>query len=96
MEKEQINQLADAIIQKMKDEHHVFWIDPEVHAEQHGFLALLMKEREEKIARHKRIEEKIAGSAILSGLLFLVGLVGAGFITWINRQLEHPENGGQP
>lgn len=82
-----VDELADAIIRKMKEEHHVFWVDPETHAEQHGFLSLLMKEREEKLARRKRIEEKIAGSVILSGVLFLIGIVGAGVLDYLKRKL---------
>lgn len=87
MPEKDIEQLAEAIIQKMKAEHHVFWVDPETHAEQHGFLALLMAEREEKIARQKRIEEKIAGSLILSAVLLLVGFVGAGAMAWLRKNL---------
>lgn len=87
MEERHVEQLADAIIQKMKAEHHVIWVDPETHAEQHGFLALLMAEREEKIARRKRIEEKIAGSLILSAVLLLVGFVGAGAMAWLRKNL---------
>ena len=83
-----INLLADSIIARMKQEHHVFWVDPEIHAEQHGFLALLMKEREEKLARRKRIEEKIAGSVLLSMILLLVGLIGAGALTWLRENLR--------
>lgn len=81
------DELADAIIRKMKEEHHVFWVDPETHAEQHGFLSLLMKEREEKIARRKRLEEKIAGSVILSAVLFIIGLLGAGALDYLKKKL---------
>lgn len=88
MAQKDIDQLADAIIQKMKDEHHVFWVDPETHAEQHGFLAVLMQEREEKIARRKRLEERIAGSVILSTLIFVVGLIGAGAIAYLRDHLK--------
>ena len=83
-----INALADTIIDRMKEEHHVFWVDPEAHAEQHGFLALLMKEREEKIARRKRIEEKIAGSVLLSTILLLIGLIGAGALGWLRSKIS--------
>lgn len=88
MAQKDIDQLADAIIQKMKDEHHVFWVDPETHAAQHGFLAVLMQEREEKIARRKRLEERIAGSVILSTLVFVVGLIGAGAIAYLRDHLK--------
>lgn len=84
----EIEELADAIIRKMKEEHHVFWVDPETHAAQHGFLAILMQEREEKLERRKRIEEKIAGSVILSGILFVIGLLGAGAIEYLKEHLR--------
>lgn len=80
--------LADTIIARMKQEHHVFWVDPEIHAEQHGFLALLMKEREEKLARRKRIEEKLAGSLVLSTILVVVGLIGAGALEWLRNRMH--------
>jgi hypothetical protein len=80
--------LANAIIIKMKEEHHVFWIDPEVHADQHAFLALLMKEREEREARRRRLEEKIAGSFVLSTLALLVSLVGAAVMHWLRQQVR--------
>lgn len=84
----EVDELADAIIQRMKEEHHVFWVDPETHAAQHGFLSLLMKEREEKLARRRRLEEKIAGSVILSGIVFVVGLLGAGVLDYLRSHLK--------
>jgi hypothetical protein len=83
-----INVLADAILNRMKQEHHVFWVDPEAHAEQHGFLALLIKEREEKLARRRRIEEKIAGSVLLSMIVLVIGLIGAGALGWLRDKLN--------
>lgn len=94
MMQKDIDTLADMIVKKIKDEHHVFWVDPETHAAQHGFLAVLMQERQEKIARRKRIEEKIAGSVILSAVLLVISVLGASFVAWLNKQVEHPENGG--
>lgn len=76
-------QIASAVIEEMKKGGHALWIDPEVHASQHEFIAELIAERHERKARRKRIEEKIAGSLILSGILTLVGFIGAGFLEWI-------------
>ncbi len=87
MEYNEVEQLAAAVVAKMKADHHAVWLDPETHASQHGFLALLMREREEKIARRKRIEEKIAGSLILSALVVVVGFIGAGIMNWIRGHL---------
>jgi Tfp pilus assembly protein PilZ len=80
--------LASAILEKMKEEHRVFWIDPERHSDQHAFLALLMQEREERIQRKKRIEEKIAGSLVLSFILMTIGLIGAGALDWMRKHLN--------
>lgn len=82
-----INQLADAIINKMKSDHHAVWLDPETHASQHEFLKILMEERAERVARHKRIEEKIAGSLILSAVLVIIGFIGAGAMAWMRKNL---------
>lgn len=92
MEEKHVEVLADAIITKMKESHHVFWVDPEVHSEQHKFIAMLIKEREEKLQRRRRIEEKIAGSVILSFLLFVVGLIGAGFIEWLKGKMRNGQS----
>lgn len=82
-----IDQLADAIIQKMKADHHAVWLDPETHASQHEFLKMLMEERADRIARHRRIEEKIAGSLILSAVLVVIGFIGAGAMAWLRKNL---------
>ncbi len=87
MSQNDLDQLADAIVRRLTDQHHVFWIDPETHATQHEFIKMLMKEREDRIARHKRIEEKIAGSIILSAILVVIGFVGAGVMTWLRKNL---------
>ncbi len=90
----EIDLLAGAIIEKMKEEHHALWLDPETHAAQHEFLKLMMEERAERIARRKRIEEKIAGSVILSALAFLVTLLGVGFLEWL-RGIERGQSDGK-
>jgi len=77
--------IAHSIIAQMKESGHTLWIDPETHATQHEFIAELIEERRERNARRKRIEEKIAGSVILSGLLLLVGLIGAGALEWLRK-----------
>ena len=80
--------IADAVIQKIRDDKHVFWVDPETHAEQHEFLQMLMTERAEKLARRKAIEDKIAGSLILSFILALIGLIGAGAMGWVREHIK--------
>lgn len=77
--------IAQAIIQQMRESGHALWIDPETHASQHQFIAEMIEERRERQARRKRIEEKIAGSFILSGLLLVVGLIGAGALEWLRK-----------
>jgi hypothetical protein len=82
------NQLAKAIIEEMKAGGHTLWIDPELHAEQHAFIAELIADRRERNERRKRLEEKIAGSLILSGLIVLVGLIGAGALEWLRKHIS--------
>ena len=82
------NQLAKAIIHEMKEGGHALWIDPETHAEQHQFIAELIADRKERNDRRRRIEEKIAGSLILSTLLVIVGFIGAGALEWLRKHLN--------
>ena len=82
------NQLAKAILEEMKAGGHTLWIDPETHAEQHQFIAELIADRKERNDRRRRIEEKIAGSLILSTLLVVVGFVGAGALEWLRKHLN--------
>lgn len=77
--------LAKALVEEMKSHGHAMWIDPETHANQHEFIAEMISERRERIERRRRIEEKIAGSLVLSMILGLVALLGSGVLTWINR-----------
>jgi len=81
-------EIADAIIQEMKEGGHALWIDPETHANQHEFIAEMIAERKERKARRQRLEEKVAGSIILSGILFVIGLIGAGFIQWLQEHFK--------
>lgn len=80
--------LADAIIRKLKENHHTLWLDPEAHSAQHEFIRMLIMEREEKIARQKRIQDKIAGSLILSTILGLITLIGAGAVGWLQGHIK--------
>ena len=82
------NQLAKAILEEMKACGHTLWIDPETHAEQHQFIAELIADRKERNERRKRLEEKVAGSVILSTLLVIVGFIGAGALEWLRKHLN--------
>ena len=77
--------LAKAIVDEMKANHHALWIDPEQHAIQHEFIAQMIADRAERAARRKRIEEKIAGSLVLSTVVGLIALLGSGLLNWIHR-----------
>lgn len=79
--------IARSIITQMKESGHALWIDPETHALQHEFIAELIRERKEAKARRERIKEKIAGSVILSALLLIIGLIGAGALEWLRKHL---------
>ncbi len=87
--------LADEIVKKLKEDHHAIWLDPETHALQHEFIVVLMQEHEErrqskleKDARRKAIEDKVAGSLVLSLILTLLGLLGAGALDWLRTHLK--------
>ncbi len=80
-------ELATAIVEKMKAERHAMWVDPETHASQHEFIAQMILERKERAERRKRIEDRIAGSLILSAVLAIIGFLGAGMMTWLRRNL---------
>ena len=81
-------EVADHIIKRMKEDHHIFWVDPEVHSAQHEFLQILIEERADKKARNDRIKEKVVGSVVLSGIMALVGLLGVGALDWIKTHLK--------
>lgn len=77
--------LARAIVEEMVAHHHTLWIDPEQHAVQHEFIAQMIEERRERQARRKRLEEKIAGSLVLTLIIGLVSLLGAGVLSWVRQ-----------
>lgn len=83
-----LKELAEAIVKEMKENHHAFWIDPEEHSNQHEFIQLLITERKEKQAKAERIKEKIAGSLILTFILAIVSLIGAGSLDWVRQHLK--------
>lgn len=83
----QPKELAQAIIEEMKLSGHEFWIDPKIHAEQHEFIAMIIKAQHERDARRERIKEKLAGSLVLSTILITVGLIGAGTLQWLRSHL---------
>lgn len=62
-----IDALAEAVVKKMKEEHHAIWIDPESHAEDHDFIKHL-KEREELNAKRWGTFEKSMIGVITIGL----------------------------
>lgn len=79
--------LAKAIVEEMKIHGHALWIDPEVHANQHEFIAQIIEERQERTARRRRLEEKIAGSMVLSFLLLVITVLGLGVMDWVRKHL---------
>lgn len=83
-----VEELARAVVEEMKQNHHTLWLDPEIHSTQHEFIKMLIDERAEKNARRERIKEKVAGSLVLSLILGLIGLVGAGLLDWVRTHIK--------
>jgi len=80
-------ELAQAIIEEMKISGHAFWVDPKTHAEQHEFIAMIIKAQHARDARRERIKEKLAGSLVISTVLVMLGLIGAGTLQWLRNHL---------
>lgn len=78
-------EIAHAIITEMKASGHAFWVDPETHAADHQFMHEWRTELAERRERRKRIHDRIAGSLILSAIVGLIVLIGAGVMEWIRR-----------
>lgn len=76
--------IAQAVVAQMREEVQTMGIYPETHAR---FVAELIAEREDRRQRRKRIEDNIAGSVVVSTLLVIVGLVGAGVLGWLRKSL---------
>ena len=51
-------------------------ISPQVHADQHAFIQLLMDERLKKDARWEKIKTSVFGAVIISGVLGFLLFVG--------------------
>lgn len=81
-------QIAQAVIEELKVSGHSTWVDSETHALQHQFIAEMIAERKEQMAKRERIKEKVAGSVILSTLLLIVGLIGAGALDWLRKHIS--------
>lgn len=58
------------------------------HPDQHQFISMLMDERKEIIERRKAIQDKIAGSIILSLITGIIVLLGAGALDWLRQSLK--------
>lgn len=52
----------------------------EMHRNHHEFIELLIRREEERLERNKRIQERIAGSLILTLLAGLVTWLGSWFV----------------
>lgn len=60
----------------------------ESHIDQHKFIQMLIDEREEKKRRRKALEDKIAGSLILSVILGAITLIGSGAMDWLRGHIK--------
>ena len=85
---EHLETLADKLVGKLKEHHHTLWLDPETHSTQHEFIQVLITEREDRLARRKALEDKIAGSLLLSAIMGLIYLLGSGTMDWLRSHLK--------
>lgn len=83
-----LDALAEKLVDKLKENHHTLWLDPETHSTQHEFIQMLIVEREERKARRKALEDKIAGSLLLSAIMGLIYLLGSGTMDWLRVHLK--------
>lgn len=88
MTPEQVDEIATALVCKIREQHHTLWLDSETHSNQHEFIKMLIQEKEDKIARREAIADKIAGSLILSFLLAIITLLGVGAMTYLRNYLK--------
>ena len=82
------DEIAEALIKKMREEKHTLWLDPEIHSQQHEFLQILINERAEKLRRYKALVDKVMGTVIVGAVLTLLGLLGAGALDWLKGHLK--------
>lgn len=80
-------ELAKQIVEAMKASHSGVWIDPETHAEEHRqfreFLRLQRETEEKRRDRRERLLDRVVGSAVVTGLLALVGFIGKATIKYL-------------
>lgn len=88
LDEKNLETLADKLVEKLKQNHHALWLDPETHSNQHEFIQMLIQQREDKIARRKAIEDKIAGSVILSAIMGMIYLLGSGAMEYLRGHMK--------
>lgn len=80
--------IAAAVVKAIHENRQSFWVEPQRHSEEHEFIKVLIEDHVEKKARRERIKEKVAGSLVLTSILALVTLLGAGLLDWIRAHLR--------
>ena len=76
MEQEQVKTLASALIAEIKASQHQFWIDPEIHSQQHAFITAMIDKEKRRQEFWLQVKQYVVGSLALSfvsGLLVLLG-----------------------
>lgn len=77
--------LAQAVVAELKLASSAGVADPEIHASQHEFIAQMIIERRDRLERRKRIEERIAGSVLLTMILGVITALGALAMEWLRN-----------
>lgn len=82
--------LATEIVKALQeaDQTHL-WVNREEHAKHHAYIEILLKKQVEREERRDRITERIMGTAILAGGLWLIGLIGHYALIYLQTVLNH-------
>ena len=93
-----VDEFTDLVVNLIRDTPKEYFVEEvrkvvheligDDHPDQHQFITMLMDERKDRLERRKAIQDKIAGSLILSMIVGLVALLGAGALDWLRVALS--------
>lgn len=88
--------LAQEIVSALQAaDHSRLFVGREEHAEHHEYMRILIDREKERKARNQRIKERMIGSGVVAGALWLLGFIGKhaiGFAQYIMHNPHTPTN----